>query len=340
VTKFGEQCGTTDEVEISIIAPFYNEESNVDFFCNRLINELIKLKINYEIICIDDGSRDNTFEKLIYFNRLYPQVKVVSLARNFGKEIALTAGLQYSRGKAVIPIDSDLQDPPEVIKDLILKWREGYDMVYAIRHERKGETFIKRLTANLFYRIINFFSDIPIPKNTGDFRLIDRRAVNALNAMPERTRFMKGLFAWVGFKQIGIEYDREPRRSGQTKWKYWKLWNFALDGIALFSTIPLRFWSYLGLSISMLSFFYGFFLIILVIVHGKDVPGYASTMVAILFLGGLQLTSLGILGEYIGRIYAEVKQRPLFIVNKTYGINSKEEVVSCGEDNLPEECQA
>lgn len=312
-------------IDLSIIAPMYNEESNIDCFFETLIPVLTCLCLEYEIICINDGSNDRTLEKLITYHQNNPRIKIISFSRNFGKEIALTAGLHHSNGKAIIPIDTDLQDPPELIEGLVEKWREGYDVVYAVRRLRLGESTFKRLTANVFYRFINFISDTPIPKDTGDFRLFDRRVVKALNRIPERTRFMKGLFAWVGFKQVGIEYDRQPRHQGKTNWNYWKLWNFALDGITLFSTFPLRLWSYIGIIISFLSFGYASFLILRTVIYGRDFPGYASIMVVILFLGGLQLISLGVIGEYLGRVYAETKRRPLYIISESYGLEKNSE---------------
>jgi glycosyltransferase involved in cell wall biosynthesis len=312
-------------IDLSIIAPMYNEEANIDYFFETLIPVLLRLGLEYEIICVNDGSKDRTLEKLLNYRQDNPQIKIISFARNFGKEIALTAGLHHTSGKAIIPIDTDLQDPPELIERLLDKWREGYDVVYAVRRRRLGESSFKRFTANVFYRFINFISDIPIPKDTGDFRLFDRRVVKELNRIPERTRFMKGLFAWIGFKQVGIEYDRQPRHQGKTKWNYWKLWNYALDGITLFSTTPLRLWSYIGIIVSLLSFIYASFLILRTIIHGKDVPGYASIMVVILFLGGLQLISLGIIGEYLGRVYAETKKRPLYLINESYGFEQNPE---------------
>lgn len=299
--------------------PLYCEESNVDYLFERLETVANSLGVTYEIVCIDDGSKDNTLLRLLDHHRRNPAIKVVSLARNFGKELALTAGIDYSQGQAVVPIDADLQDPPECIQHLIEKWREGYDVVYAKRRSRAGETWFKKFSANSFYRIIARMSQVPIPQDTGDFRLMDRRVVDALKQLPERTRFMKGLFAWVGYKQTYITYDRDPRHSGNTKWNYWKLWNFALDGIVSFSSTPLRVWGYLGVMISIISFLYASFLIIRTMLLGIDVPGYASLMVAILFLGGVQLISLGIIGEYLGRVYEEVKQRPLYLVREFYG---------------------
>jgi polyisoprenyl-phosphate glycosyltransferase len=306
-------------VELSVVIPFYNEGPNIDHLFERLHGVLHRIGVRYEIICIDDGSRDETLTGLIRQHELDPSVKVISLSRNFGKEVALTAGLDYSQGAAVVPLDADLQDPPELIGELLDKWREGYDVVYATRRFRQGETATKRLTANVFYKVISGISSINIPRNTGDFRLLDRRVVDAIKCMPERTRFMKGLFAWVGFKQASILYDRPQRYKGQTKWNYWKLWNFALDGITSFSLLPLKVWSYIGFTFSIIAFVYATFLVIRTMLFGIDVPGYASLMVVMLFLGGLQLITLGIIGEYMGRIFEEVKRRPLYLVRELHG---------------------
>lgn len=308
-----------DQVELSVIVPLYNEAPNIDKLFERLLWALNPFNITYEIVCIDDGSRDNTLERLIEYHFRHPVIKVVALSRNFGKEIALTAGIDHAQGQAIVPIDADLQDPPELIEQLMAKWREGYDVVYARRRARQGETWMKRLTATAFYRVIGKISPVPIPQDTGDFRLLDRRVVEALKQMPERTRFMKGLFAWVGFKQTYIFYNRPPRYKGQTKWNYWKLWNFALDGITSFSLVPLKVWSYLGLALSLLAFVYATFLIARTLIFGIDVPGYASLMVSVLFIGGVQLISLGIIGEYLGRVYEEVKQRPLYLIRESHG---------------------
>jgi glycosyltransferase involved in cell wall biosynthesis len=309
--------------ELSIVVPMFNEEENIDYFFQRIFNLLDSLNLTQEIICVNDGSSDGTLEKLLAYHQKYPQVKVLNFSRNFGKETALTAGLHYARGRAVVPIDADLQDPPELIQTFIAKWREGYDVVYAVRTKRHGEGWFKRATANLFYRLINFFSETAIPKNTGNFRLLDARVVKVLNQISENTRFLKGLFAWVGFKQIGVPYEREPRHGGKTKWNYWRLWNLALDAITLFSTVPLRLWGYVGLTISFLTLAYAAFLVIRTLIFGIVVPGYASIMVAILFLGGLQLFTLGIIGEYLGRVYAETKKRPLYVVAESYGFEKE-----------------
>jgi glycosyltransferase involved in cell wall biosynthesis len=310
-------------VEISVVVPVYNEEENLDALFGRLMAVLAEIGARYEIVCVNDGSRDGTLKGLIDYHHRYPQIKVVNLSRNFGKDVAMTAGIDHARGEAVIPIDADLQDPPELIADMVGKWREGYDVVYASRRERKGETWLKRFTAGIFYRVMNKLSDFPIPPNTGDFRLLDRRVVESLKRMPERNRFMKGLFAWVGYRQTAIFFDREPRHLGQTKWNYWKLWNFALDGITSFSFLPLKVWTYVGFALACLTLLYACFLLGRTIIFGNDVPGYASLMVAVLFLGGIQLLTLGIVGEYIGRVYEEVKGRPLYLVRDRYGIDDR-----------------
>lgn len=313
------QLISCNSVKLSLIVPLYNEQDNIDRLFSRLFAVLDPLGLSYEIICINDGSRDNTLASLLAYHQHYDAIKVINLSRNFGKEIALTAGLDYASGDAVIPIDADLQDPPELIEKLVEKWQEGYDVVYAMRRSRQGESWFKKFTANAFYRTIGKISQVPIPPNTGDFRLLDRRVVNSLKQMSERTRFMKGLFAWVGYKQTLVEFDREPRFLGNTKWNYWKLWNFAIDGITSFSLLPLKVWSYLGIIISLIALLYALYLVIKTIILGVDIPGYASLMVAILFLGGIQLITLGIMGEYLGRVYMEVKERPLYLVRETYG---------------------
>ena len=310
--------------ELSIVVPLYNEEPNIDYLFGRLESVLEQLSASYEIVCVNDGSRDNTFKCLVEHHHRNPAIKVVNFSRNFGKEVALTAGIDYTSGAAVIPIDADLQDPPELIEQLVAKWREGYDVVYATRRSRSGETWFKRLTANGFYNTIGRMSQVSIPPNTGDFRLMDRRVVDSLKQLPERTRFMKGLFAWVGYKQTSILFDREPRLKGTTKWNYWKLWNFAIDGITSFSFLPLKVWGYVGLIISSISLLYAAYLVIRTLIYGIDFPGYASLMVAVLFLGGIQLLTLGIIGEYLGRVYEEVKRRPLYLVRESYGFENNQ----------------
>lgn len=309
-------------IGISVIVPVYNEQENLDYLFQRLLEVLQNLDLTYEIICINDGSKDETLKGLLDYHYQHPEIKIVNLSRNFGKEIALSAGLDYTQGDVVVIIDADLQDPPELIGELLLKWREGYDVVYATRRSRAGETWLKRFTAFGFYRVLNLISDVAIPDNTGDFRLLDRRVVTALRQIPERNRFMKGLFSWVGYKQTAVVFDRPPRHRGSSSWNYWKLWNFALEGFTSFSFMPLKIWSYVGLAIAIPAVFYATYLILRTLIFGIDVPGYASLMVAVLFFGGIQLVTLGVIGEYLGRIYQEVKGRPLYFVRDIYGFEN------------------
>lgn len=306
---------------ISIIVPMYNEEENIDMFYRRLVRILLEMGEPYEIVCVNDGSRDSTAAVLYTLHGKDPHVKVINLSRNFGKEIALTAGLDYCTGEAVIPIDADLQDPPELIPELVAKWREGFDVVYATRIQRYGEGWFKKISARAFYRLAGGLSNVNIPRDTGDFRLMSRPVVEALKQLREQHRFMKGLFSWVGFKQTSIYYNRDPRFAGHTKWNYWKLWNFALEGITSFSYAPLQVATYTGLFISFSAFIYASYLFISTLVYGNPVPGYPSLMVAILFLGGVQLFTLGVIGEYIGRIYNESKRRPLYFVREAQGFS-------------------
>jgi len=311
--------GAAAPVEISIVVPVRNETDGIDAFFAQLLPVLERLGTTWEVVCVNDGSTDTTLDRLIEFHHRTPAIKVISLSRNFGKDVALSAGIDFARGAAVIPIDADLQDPPELIAPMVAKWREGFDIVFARRKRRDGDNWLKRITARYFYEIFDRITDIPIPHDTGDFRLLDRRVVDVLVRLPERTRFMKGLFAWVGFKQTAISFDRQPRHAGETKWNYWRLWNFALDAITSFSSLPLKIWSYLGVAISLFAFLFALFLAGLKIIRGIDLPGYASLMVAVLFFGGVQLISLGIIGEYLGRMYNEVKGRPLYLVRDSWG---------------------
>lgn len=314
-----QETGGIGGVDLSVVVPMRNEESNVEAFFARLMPVLSGLGLSFEVVCVNDGSSDATLELLQRYRLDHPSVKVIDLSRNFGKEIALTAGIDHAAGRAVIPIDADLQDPPEVIPLLVEKWREGYQVVNATRKSRAGESLTKRTTASAFYRIANRMSEITVPTNTGDFRLLDRVAVDSVNRLREKDRFMKGLFAWVGFRQATVYFDRDARHGGTTKWNYWRLWNFALSGITSFSSLPLKVWSYLGVLVSMFAFAYAIFLFVRVLLKGVDVPGYASLMVVTLFLGGVQLITLGVIGEYLSRIFIEVKNRPLYIVNDTFG---------------------
>ncbi|MGV3523317.1 MAG: glycosyltransferase family 2 protein [Candidatus Sericytochromatia bacterium] len=306
--------------EISLVAPMYNESEGLAEFFKTVIPILEQVSPHWEIVCVNDGSRDDTLQQLRACHERDPRIKVINFSRNFGKEAGTTAGIDFSSGRAVIPIDADLQDPPELILEMVAKWREGYKVVLATRRERKDDTWLKRNSALMFYRIISSMSEIEIPKNTGDFRLMDRQVVDTLKRLPEKTRFMKGIFAWLGFPTTTIYFDRPQRFAGQTSWNYWKLWRFALDGIFAFTTLPLQIWTYLGAVISLLSFVYATVLVLQTLTQGVEVPGYASMMVSILFLGGIQLISLGVIGEYVGRIYREVKGRPIYIVADTWGL--------------------
>ena len=303
---------------VSVVVPFFNEEKSVNRFFQAVIAVLEDIDAQWEIICVDDGSSDHTLEHLLTAARANPAISVLALSRNFGKESALTAGIESSSGDVVVLIDADLQDPPMLIGDMLEKWRKGYDVVYGVRQSRNEDSLTKRVTASGFYRIFNSLTSVPVPENTGDFRLMDRRVADRLRELPERTRFMKGLFAWLGYKSTAVYYDRPGREVGQSTWNYWKLWNFALDGLTSFSTVPLRVWTYIGLIVSLMSFGYASFLIFRTLIAGIDLPGYASLMVVILFLGGIQLISLGVLGEYLGRVFIEVKRRPIYLIDRVY----------------------
>jgi glycosyltransferase involved in cell wall biosynthesis len=296
------------------VVPVYNEQDVLPEFHRRLTCVLGGIDMEAEIVYVNDGSQDGTLELLEGIYHDDTRVSVVDLSRNFGKEIALSAGLQHAGGDAVVVIDSDLQDPPELIPDMIHEWRNGYDVVYARRTGRSGETALKKSTAHLFYRLMQNVGDIKIPTDTGDFRLLSRRVVNALNSLGERHRFMKGLFAWVGYKQKSILYQRDPRYAGETKWSYWRLWQLALEGITSFTTIPLKLSTYIGFIIALGAFSYGVYMIVATLLFGNPVAGYPSLIVIVLFIGGAQLMAIGVLGEYVGRIFDETKLRPLYFV--------------------------
>ena len=312
---------------LSLVVPAYNEEESIQTFIDTIDQELAPLRDQLEIVFVNDGSRDKTRQVIEEVISKDPRVTLINLARNFGKEAAMTAGLFHARGDAVIPMDVDLQDPPALILEFVRLWQEeGYDTVYGVRADRNADTPMKRLTAGGFYRLFNAVSTTTkIPENAGDFRLMDRRVVEVIKQLPERNRFMKGLFAWAGFNSIGVEYERPARAACETKFNYWKLWNFALDGFFSFSSWPLRVWSYVGAGVAMLSFLYILVIITKVIFFGIDMPGYASLMSVILFLGGMQLISIGVLGEYLGRMFLEVKQRPVFVVEGVYGQYSRDD---------------
>jgi glycosyltransferase involved in cell wall biosynthesis len=310
-------------VELSLVIPVKDEEAAIGPCLARVIPILEAMADpaarSFEILFVDDGSTDTTLDVIRKANAADSRVRGLSLSRNFGKESALTAGLEASRGLAVVPLDVDLQDPPEALPKMVAQWRDGYEVVYGVRDNRETDSLPKRITADFYYRAHNWLSDDKIPEHAGDFRLLDRRVVDVIRRMPERNRFMKGLFAWAGFKQTAVSYHREERKVGKTKYNYWKLWTLAIDGITSASTVPLRIWSYLGALVALGALGFAGFIVVRTLITGIDVPGYASLMVAVLFLGGLQLLSLGVLGEYVGRILTETKARPLYVVRETIG---------------------
>jgi len=303
---------------LSLVSPLYNEQDVVEEFLRIISQVLNETQLSYELLLVDDGSRDKTLETLLAAKEQYPQIRVIQLSRNFGKEAALTAGLDFALGDIVIPMDCDLQDPPELIHKMIAEWRKGFDVVLAKRTDRGADEPMKRITAEWFYKIHNKIAATEIPENVGDYRLMTRKVVDALKQLPENQRFMKGLFAWAGFKTTTVEYIREKRLAGESSFNSWKLWNLALEGFTSFSTVPLRIWMYLGLFFSVFAFFYGSFIIFKTMILGVDVPGYASLLTSVLFIGGIQLLGIGVIGEYLGRMYQEVKKRPVYLVDKEY----------------------
>ena len=307
----------TSKELISIVIPCYNEQEVIRTCHTKVVEAIENLPYGFEIIYINDGSRDKTIEILREINAEDKRARILNLSRNFGKEAAMTAGIDACKGEALIILDADLQDPPVLIPKMIKIWKEqDVDVVYGQRVEREGETWLKKATASAFYRVINHISAVSIPRNTGDFRLMNRRAIEALKKLREHHRFMKGLFAWIGYKQAALQYNREPRAAGTTKWNYWKLSNFAMEGITSFSIVPLRIATLVGFLISLLAFGYGTFILLKTLFFGRDLPGYASLMVMITFLSGIQLLTIGILGEYIGRIFGETKNRPLYFIEE------------------------
>jgi dolichol-phosphate mannosyltransferase len=307
---------------LSIILPVLNEEAIIPAAYERIKKAVSAIGWRYEFIFVDDGSTDNSLSILEELARQDSQVKVISFSRNFGHQIAITAGCDHCSGKYAVIMDSDMQDPPELIPQLIAKADEGFDVVYAVRKNRQAETWFKKTSASLFYRIFAVFSNIPMPLDTGDFRLINRKVLQTLRGLKEKNRFMRGLVSWVGFKQTGILYDRESRQAGNTKYHLFKMMNLSVDGIVSFSTVPLKLASLLGLIISVLSFLLGLYCIGLKLFTNQLVQGWLSLLISILFIGGVQLIFLGIIGEYLGRIYDEVKQRPLYVVNKKANLDA------------------
>jgi glycosyltransferase involved in cell wall biosynthesis len=309
----------SEEVKLSLVIPVFNEAKTIGLFVDR-VNQVFSEhnSICVESVFVNDGSTDSTLDILLELQEKIPRVRVVDLSRNFGKEAALLAGLRTAKGQVVVPIDVDLQDPPELIPEMIAKWREGFEVVLGRRVDRGTDSWIKRTAATWFYRIHNKIADPKIPENVGDFRLMDCSVVDAFNELPESCRFTKGLFAWLGYRTAYVDYVRPERVAGVTKFKGWLLWNFALEGFTSFSISPLKIWTYLGVTVSLISFIYAIFIILKVLVYGVDVPGYPSLLVAVTFLGGLQLIGIGMIGEYLGRTYIESKRRPVYLVRHIY----------------------
>lgn len=301
---------------LTIIVPVYNESEVIEQFYARTAQVMDSVDMCCELLFVNDGSKDSSLDMLKRLAKADARVSYINLSRNFGKEAAMSAGLDHADADAVVIIDADLQDPPELIPDMLALWRQGYDTVYGQRTERSGETWAKKFTAKHFYRLMQGVGRFRIPEDTGDFRLMSRRAVQALRKLPESNRFMKGLFAWIGYPQVALRYSRDPRSAGETKFNYWKLWNFALDGITSFTTFPLKLATYLGTLIAFSAFIYGLFIVLRTLAFGDPVAGYPTMMTVILFLGGVQLLFLGILGEYVGRMFDETKRRPLYLIEQ------------------------
>jgi glycosyltransferase involved in cell wall biosynthesis len=304
---------TTRDDVISIVVPAHNEEPGLEEFVRRVEGVMTGAGLRFEIVLVNDGSTDGTLAEMRRLRSKNDTITIVNLSRNFGKEIAMTAGIAHARGDALVIIDADLQDPPELIPEMVATWREGYDTVYAQRITREGESWFKKFTARAFYRTVAAMGPAPIPPNVGDFRLISRRVADALLRLPEQHRFMKGLYAWVGFPHKAITFNRDVRFAGATKWNYWKLWNLALEGITSFTIAPLKIATYLGLTVAAYAFAYGAYIVIRTLIMGDPVPGFPTVIVTVLFLGGVQLIVLGLLGEYIGRVFNETKRRPLYL---------------------------
>lgn len=317
----GESSGLKRRKTVALIVPVFNEAGSIAYFLRetaRILDPLESEDLGFSFIFVNDGSTDTTLQALILAQEADNRIRIIDLSRNFGKESALTAGLDACEADAAIPIDVDLQDPPEIIPQMLQHWHNGSQVVVAKRMDRSTDTLVKSKTAGMFYRVHNALSKTQIPENVGDFRLMDRAVLDVLKDMPERRRFMKGLFAWVGFETAVVEYKRAARSDGHSRFSPWKLWNLALEGITSFSNLPLEIWGYVGSAISALAFLYGGFLAGRAVFFGADVPGYTSLMVSILFLGGVQLIGIGVLGQYLGRVYEEVKQRPVYVVRKIY----------------------
>jgi len=320
---------------LSVVVPAYNEADNLDPLIARLVAALDRIGLPFEILLVDDCSTDDTWARLAEMNRRDPRIKGLRFSRNFGKEIALAAGLRHARGAAVVLMDADLQHPPELIGTFVEEWRKGAQIVYGQR-DRSGEhPGLRRWLTRRFYRLFEAVGEVKLMRDGGDFALFDRRVVDALNALPERGRFGKGLYAWVGFRRVAVPFVPDQRHAGHTRWSFWRLWMLALDAVTAFSVLPLRIWSYLGVLVSLVSLAYGAFITLRTLIEGVDVPGYASLMVAVAFFGGVQLITLGVLGEYLGRVFTEVKRRPLYIVDTSVGLDEVVEIGMAREPGRP-----
>jgi glycosyltransferase involved in cell wall biosynthesis len=307
--------------ELSLVIPVFNEGANVDLLVDRVLPVLDRVASSWEILFIDDGSRDDTLERIRRLNATDPRLRAIAFSRNFGKEIAIAAGLDHARGEAVVIMDADLQHPPEMIATFVQKWREGWSMVYGQRTDRRADSPVRRGLTRVFYRLFDAFGETPLPEGAGDFRLLDRRAVEALRQLGERARFSKGLYAWIGFPSVGVPFEVADRAHGSSKFNARKLFRFAFDGITSFSTLPLKLWTYIGTLVSGFALVFAVYFVIRTLTLGVDVPGYASLIVSVMFFAGMQMISLGIIGEYVGRIFAEVKRRPLYIIGDKVGFD-------------------
>jgi polyisoprenyl-phosphate glycosyltransferase len=329
ITGGGRRAGPRSSIvarsagSLSVVIPMRNEQWNIGPLLARLRPVLDRLGIPAEILCVDDGSQDGTLATLKEYRAGEQRLKIIRLSRNFGKEVALAAGLEHASGDVVVLMDADLQHPPELIEAFVARWREGYEMVYGVRRPWSGRSRRRTLASRLFYRLFSILASSDLPRGAGDFRLLDRRVVDALNACTERSRFNNGLYAWLGFRHVGVPFEVSDRASGRSGWSVFALWRFAIDAITSFSTMPLRIWSYLGVLVSALALSYGAFIVLHTLIVGRDVPGYASLFAAITFFSGVQLISLGVIGEYLGRVFVEVKRRPLFVIAETVGFASE-----------------
>lgn len=327
--------GPLTDRPITIVIPVFNEAEGLDELRQRLPAELDRATANWQVLFVDDGSSDDTLAKIRTISEIDPRFTAISLSRNFGKEIAIAAGLRYVRGDAAIIMDADLQHPPEVVVAFVERWLEGYTIVYGQRIDRNLESPLRQFLARTFYRTYNALVETDIPEGAGDFRLLDRKAIDALNAIKETSRFNKGLYSWIGFKSIGVPFTVAERKYGQSKWHFRRLVSFAIDGITSFSTVPLRIWSLVGVAVSTIALTFGIVILLQTAIYGSDVPGYASLIVSIMLLSGVQLISLGVLGQYLGRVYEEVKDRPLFIVAEEIGATAKPKTQTTVPANPP-----